>query len=221
MNPPHPQLELRLTDVTTERRPAPSRSSFHPVRLFVDMNLAARFWFVLFLLTLTALVTERIFTARQPPERLAVIDSSGAPVPADVFRFGQATNLHLQQARLATHAFLNRDPGGFDHPELLQLMFLTDAREKAHRQLADEAPEREAKQFHQKVEIGRVDLLETRDDRLLVHVTGQLIRTGAFQNRPLVEAVPFRLALKMRRNPDLLHNGRFPTAVADFRYETR
>jgi len=100
-------------------------------------------------------------------------------------------------------------------------MFLTDAWEKARRQFAEETAERESKRWHQKAEIERIDFVETRDDRLLANVSGQLIRVGTFQNRSLSEAVPFRLSLKMLRNPDLTQNGRFPTAVSDFRYELR
>ena len=53
----------------------------------------------------------------------------------------------------------------------------------------------------------------------MTQVSGQLIRTGIFEEKAFSEAVPFQLAFKMRRNPDMAKNGRFPTAVSDFKYE--
>ena len=54
---------------------------------------------------------------------------------------------------------------------------------------------------------------------MLTQVSGQLIRSGIFQERAFSEAVPFTLKLKMRRNPNMVENGRFPTAIQDFKYE--
>ena len=82
-----------------------------------------------------------------------------------------------------------------------------------------EEPEFKAKQLHQKVEIAKIEFLQTRSDAVLTQVTGQLIRSGIFQERAFTEAVPFTLKLKMRRNPNMLENSRFPTAIQDFKYE--
>ena len=53
----------------------------------------------------------------------------------------------------------------------------------------------------------------------MTQVTGQLIRTGIFEQKAFSEAIPFKLSFKIRRNPDMSKNGRFPTAVSDFKYE--
>ena len=98
-------------------------------------------------------------------------------------------------------------------------MFLKRAHEKARAQWSSEEPEFKAKQLHQKVEVAKIEFLQTRSDAVLTQVSGQLIRSGIFQERAFTEAVPFTLKLKMRRNPNMLENGRFPTAVEDFKYE--
>jgi len=54
---------------------------------------------------------------------------------------------------------------------------------------------------------------------VLTQISGQLIRSRIFQDRAFTEAVPFTLKLKMRRNPNMVENGRFPTAIQDFKYE--
>jgi len=40
-----------------------------------------------------------------------------------------------------------------------------------------------------------------------------------FQDKAFTEAFPFTLRLRLIRNPNMALNGRFPTAVGDFKYE--
>ena len=54
---------------------------------------------------------------------------------------------------------------------------------------------------------------------MLASVTGQIIRSGIFQDKAFTEAFPFTLRLRLIRNPNMALNGRFPTAVGDFKYE--
>jgi hypothetical protein len=98
-------------------------------------------------------------------------------------------------------------------------MFLKQAYEKARSEFTTEEPEFKAKHLHQKAEIAKIDFLETRSDAVLTQVSGQLIRSGVFQERAFTEAVPFTLRLKILRNANMVENGRFPTAIQDFKYE--
>jgi hypothetical protein len=125
----------------------------------------------------------------------------------------------MQQATLATTALLERGPKDFDHGDLLRQIFLKSALQKAQDQLTREAVEFRAKQLHQKPEIARVDILATRENEVLATVTGQVIRTGIFQEKAFIEAFNFKLSLRLLRNPNMAVNGRFPTAVGDFKYE--
>jgi len=54
---------------------------------------------------------------------------------------------------------------------------------------------------------------------VLAAVTGQIIRSGIFEDKAFTEAFPFTLRLRLVRNPNMALNGRFPTAVGDFKYE--
>src|SRR5205823_4088880 len=104
-------------------------------------------------------------------------------------------DLHVQQATLAAMAFLERNPKDFDNPDLLKLLFLKPALVKAQDQRTTEAVEFRAKQLHQKAEIGRIDILGTRENEVLASVTGQIIRVGIFQDKSFNEAFPFTLRL--------------------------
>ena len=211
---------LRETSVKTEPAPIPKRA-FNPTRVFVDKDRTAFLWFWVAVLAV-------LFAAAQPyyliqkfkqRERVVIIDPAGTYYVSPLLDFQEAKDFHAQQSTLAAMAFLERNPKGFDNPELLKQVFLKYAYEKAQKQIFTEAEELKSKQLHQKPEVAKIDILETREDFVMTQVTGQLIRTGIFEQKAFSESIPFKLAFKMRRNPDMTRNGRFPTAVSDFKYE--
>jgi hypothetical protein len=212
--------ELRTT--TPGPQPPPDRARrVDPIRVFVDKDRLAKFWFLAAVAVLIGGAIERIHLARtlKEQERVVIIDPAGTFFVSPLLHFQEARELHAQQCTLAAVAFLERNPKDFDHPDLLRQMFLKQAYEKARSEFTAEEPEFKAKQLHQKAEIARIDFLETRSDAVLTQVSGQLIRSGVFQERAFTEAVPFTLKLKMLRNPNMVENGRFPTAIQDFKYE--
>ena len=197
------------------------KTAFNPTRVFVDKDRTAFLWFCVAVLAV-------LFGAAQPyylvnkfkqRERVVIIDPAGTYYISPLLDFQEAKEFHAQQSTLAATAFMERNPTGFDNPELLKRMFLKSACDKAFKQLAIDASEFKSKQLHQKAEIAKIEILETREDFVMTKVSGQLVRTGIFDQKAFSEAIPFTLAFKMRRNPDMAKNGRFPTAVSDFKYE--
>jgi hypothetical protein len=220
MNPV--ETTIRETPVPKTERANLSRRKFNPTRIFVDRDRLAWFWFIVAGLILAGAAVDRFFLVQtfKQRERVVILDPSGTFHVAPLLKFEEANDLHAEQSILATVAFLERNPKGFDHEDLLKQMFLKSAVAKAQAARAAEEPEFVAKQLHQKTEIGKLTILETRENFVLTQVTGQLIRSGIFQEKAFAEAVPFKLAFKFQRNPNMVQNGRFPTAVADFKYET-
>ena len=124
--------ELRTT--TPAPRPANVRDRrTDPVRVFVDKDRLARFWFLAALAVLVGAAVERIHLARtlKERERVVIVDPAGTFFVSPLLQFQEARDLHAQQSTLAAVAFLERNPKGFDHPELLKQMFLKQAYEKA------------------------------------------------------------------------------------------
>jgi hypothetical protein len=215
-------ISSKLRTTTPGPQPPPDRARrVDPIRVFVDKDRLAKFWFLAAVAVLIGAAIERIHLARtlKEQERVVIIDPAGTFFVSPLLHFQEARELHAQQCTLAAVAFLERNPKDFDHPDLLRQMFLKQAYEKARSEFTAEEPEFKAKQLHQKAEIARIDFLETRSDAVLTQVSGQLIRSGVFQERAFTEAVPFTLKLKMLRNPNMVENGRFPTAIQDFKYE--
>ncbi len=215
-----PTPELRTT-VPPIHAPRIQRRAADPTRIFIDKDRLARFWFLVAATVIVGAAVERIHLARtlKERERVVIIDPAGTYFVSPLLEFQEARELHAQQSTLAALAFLERNPKGFDHPELVKQMFLKAAHEKARSQWSGEESEFKAKQLHQKAEVAKIEFIETRVDAVLTQVSGQLVRSGIFQDRAFSEAVPFVLKLKMRRNPNMVENGRFPTAIEDFKYE--
>ena len=209
---------------TTETSPAPKltvRKRFDPTRLLVQRDRLPWFWFffTVAVLLLSAIDRYHIVSQFKQRERVVIIDPAGTYYLSPLLQFAEAKDLHVQQAELATMVFLTRNPKDFDNPDLLKLLFLKSALGKAQDERVKEMVEFRAKQLHQKAEIARIDILATRENEVLAAVTGQIIRSGIFQEKAFTEAFPFTLRLRLIRNPNMSLNGRFPTAVGDFKYE--
>ena len=212
--------ELRTTP-TNPAATVPGRKGFDFARLLVLHDRLPWFWFffTVAVLLLSAIDRYHLVSQFKQRERVVIIDPAGTYYLSPLLQFQEAKELHVQQAELATMAFLERNPKDFDNPDLLKLLFLKPALGKAQDERIQESVEFRAKQLHQKAEIGQIDILATRDNEVLAAVTGQIIRSGIFQDRAFTEAFPFTLRLRLIRNPNMAMNGRFPTAVGDFKYE--
>jgi len=220
MNISTAEPQLREQPVVTERGRVP-KVSFDPKQIFVNKDRTALLWFwvAVSAVGFAAIQPYFLITKLKQRERVVIVDPAGTYYISPLLDFQEAKEFHAQQSMLAVTAFLERNPKGFDHPELLKQVCLKPAFEKAQKQMFSESEEFKSKQLHQKAEVAKIDILETREDVVMTQVTGQLIRTGIFEQRAFSEAIPFKLAFKIRRNPDMSKNGRFPTAVSEFKYE--
>jgi hypothetical protein len=206
---------------TTAKPAAQARRAFDPTQLFTQRDRLPWFWFfvAVAVTVLAALDRYHLVSQFKQRERVVIIDPAQTYYISPLLQFQEAKDLHVQQATLATTALLERNPKDFDHADLLKQMFLKPALQKAQDQRTREAVEFRSKQLHQKPEVARVDILATRENEVLATVTGQVIRTGIFQEKAFTEAFNFKLSLRLIRNPNMAVNGRFPTAVGDFKYE--
>ncbi|HEX3719552.1 MAG TPA: hypothetical protein VH595_16480 [Verrucomicrobiae bacterium] len=212
---------LRITESKSANASKMMPRRFDLTRLMVQRDRLPWFWFffTVAVLLLSAIDRYHIVSQFKQRERVVIIDPAGTYYLSPLLQFSEAKDLHIQQAELAAMAFLERNPKDFDNPDLLKLLFLKPALSKAQDERIKESVEFRAKQLHQKAEMARIDILATRDNEVLAAVTGQIIRNGIFQDKAFAEAFPFTLRLRLVRNPNMALNGRFPTAVGDFRYE--
>ena len=211
-------LHPNETPVDQTRRVPPTAlktGGFSPARLFADHAFAARLWFLVACGALAFCVIQPylIISAYRARERVVVLDRAGSFSVSPLLGFEEAKDLHEAMALWATLAFYQRNPKGWDFPDMMQKMFLADASTKATSEREKSQPEFDAKNIHQKPEVFKIEILRTRADRVLVKVEGQLIRTGVFENQILTESPKFTLILTFARNPDMLVNKRYPLGV--------
>jgi hypothetical protein len=213
-----PSAALRETPVdATKRLPATATRAplFSPARLLADHAFAARLWFFVACgaLVLCAIQPYLILRAARTRERVVVLDGAGSFSIAPLLGFTEAKELHEAMALWATLAYFQRNPKGWDYPDLLQKIFLASAAAQANGEREKSQAEFELKNIHQKPEVFKIDILRTREDRVLVKVEGQLVRTGVFENQAFTESPKFTLTLTFARNPDMLANKRYPLGV--------
>ena len=196
------------------------RRSWNPARLFSDYAFAARAWALVAIGALALAIIEPylIISAYRTRERVVILDAGGTFSISPLLGFEEAKTLHETLAIWSTLALTQRNPTGFDFPDLLQRLFLTDACAKAQSNLLATHEEFEVKQIHQKPEIFKIDILRTRQDQIIVKIEGQLVRTGIFERQTFSEAPKFSLTLTLVRNPDMITNKRFPLAVWNYDY---
>lgn len=219
----NPADTLHETPVDQTKRLPPtvgSKSGFSPTRLFADNAFAARMWFLVACAALgfCFLQPYLIIGAYRMRERVVVLDGAGTFSVSPLLGFEEAKDLHQSMALWATLALLERNPRDFDYPDMLQKLFLADAFNRAQGERDKTRPEFELKSIHQKPEVFKIDILRTREDRVLVKVEGQLIRTGVFENQSFTESPKFTLNLTLVRNPDMLANKRYPLGVWSYEY---
>jgi hypothetical protein len=202
-------------------RPQPSqrpKAAWHPLDLFANHAFAARLWCLVALTAVgfCAVQPFLLIRAYRTRERVVVLDGSGTYHVSPLLAFEESTKLHEQHALLACLALLQRNPAGFDQPELLEKLFLGEALQKARQSWSREAEEFDRKALHQKPEVIRLTVLETREDTVLVEAEGQLVRTGTVGQQNFTEAPAFTARFTFARNPNLAANGRFPLAVWNY-----
>jgi hypothetical protein len=210
-------ISPRITTVP-HVRPDPKgapRKHFNPLALFSDHAMAARLWCLVAIVAVGFCVIQpflvlRAFRAR---ERVVVMDGAGGFHVSPLLGFEEAARLHEQHALLACLALFQRNPAGPDLPELTAKLFLPDAAAKAKAAVARDAEEFSAKSLHQKPEVLKLTVLETREQAVLVQAEGQLLRSGIVGGQVFTEAMPFTVRFTFARNPNLAENGRYPLAV--------
>lgn len=192
--------------------------------------IAARFWMVLAILATGAAIASPYVTisAMKQKEKVVILDPGGTLIYAPLLGFEEAGNLHAYHVRLACLALLQRNPIGPDLPDLLKRIYLEEpARKKAAALYKAQNPEFKEKQIHQKAEITKIDILDTRKiqdgsgrsyEAVSVKAEGNLIRTGTLRDLEFREPAKFQIEFLFIRNPDLLGNGRLPLVVQDFKY---
>ena len=217
----------------TDTPPRPSqRTRANPITFITDGTIAARVWMAIALLGFSgwAIIPQATIATLKEQQMVAVIDASGNIIYAPLVGFQESGQLHAYHVRLACLAMLQRNPVGFDMPELIDRIYIEPARADVRALAKSQAPEFARKAINQKVEIRDIATLETRRinakdkqtyDAVLIRAQGGLIRTGTIHNIEFREPANFTLELLFIKNPNLIENGMLPLVVKSFKYNEK
>ncbi|MCB1095909.1 MAG: hypothetical protein KDN22_10075 [Verrucomicrobiae bacterium] len=192
-----------------------------PIDILITRQRQTWFWFVLFLLSTAGFAYERsrLVASLTEGTQFVIMDDDTFYLPKSV-DFESASELHASQVTLAMETLFDRNPRGLDNPQRLKRLFNRAASSEALAMVSQEAEGFSAKEIHQKVEAGNIQLLQVSDESVLATAEGQLIRNGIFDEESFVEVLRIKARFTFARNPDMLTNGGFPTVVTEFEFTT-
>jgi len=131
----------KADNASTPQRALPKRKQFDLTRLLVLRDRLPWFWFAftVVVLLLSAMDRYHLVSKFKQRERVVIIDPAGTYYLSPLLQFSEAKELHIQQAELAALMFLERNPKDFDNSDLLKLVFLKSAFNKAQDERISEA----------------------------------------------------------------------------------
>jgi hypothetical protein len=221
--------------MTTDTVQAPQQSAIarlpkvSPITTITNSTIAARFWMLLAVLGFAgwAVIPQLTVQSMKQQQMVAIVDQSGNIIYAPLVGFQDSGQLHAYHVRLACIAMFQRNPNGFDMPELIDRVFIDPARSDVRALAKAQASEFAKKAIHQKVEIRDIATVETRRidardrrtyDAVLIRAAGGLIRTGTVNGIEFREPANFTIEFLFIKNPNLIDNGLLPLVVSTFKY---
>ena len=171
-----------------------------------------------FLLFATALGPVLTIYLLHEPERAVIVSDDGTVTIARLQRFRAALALPKIAAGQAARAMLDRTPAGIEDNDAIDLMFARTAKDKLADFLKAQRPVFREYGYHQKAEIAETEIVADSDGTYRARVTGQLIRTGVFNEEPKLDRLNFMLILYFFRNENAVVNRQYPIGVWNFDY---
>lgn len=177
---------------------------------------------VLVLIATNAIVPIALVSLLYRTQIVLVADEAGNLVIGPGVDFSDANKVHTTSAILATKALLDRNPTGFDMPELVENLYFNKSLKQAQDEVKAALPDLKLKSIHQKAEVAKVEVVSVRQAGKLqiyyINVSGQIVRSGRVAGTAIREVDNFRIQLECWRNPRLNENGRYPLVVAGYSY---
>lgn len=202
--------------MTPKQRPAADDDGFLDRMANRGFALRLAAIVIAFLLLTNILSPLLVIHLLNEPERVTIYDDAGNIVHARLRRYDDAAGLYRVCAKEAAYALFMRNPNGSDDPDIIPLIFNGDAQKKLQTFIANEAPDFNRYQFHQKAELDTWQFQKTGDGTVRATTRVQLTRTGIAKERARNEVRTAQLTLHMFRNRDIATNKKYPLAVWDF-----
>lgn len=152
-------------------------------------------------------------------QEVVVFDTaSGTLLLSPIVDPGSTSEVLTQCCLWAAQCLLERSAVGFRHPELLRLMFNSDAAKKANAEWEREAREYKAKNLVSTVDVRRISPQAIGNGLLSAQIDCKVTVTGIVNGEPTRQDRDITVNFRFAKNPDLIRVHRYPLMVIDYSY---
>lgn len=199
------------------------KSNKGPIASLANNASAARIWMGVWVGTCLIFFIWHYTTIRALKDRewVTVVDPSGTMQVAPLLAFDEKSEMQEFHAEFAIMAGWDRLPNGNSRfPEMLDKLFLKQPLEELKRLIESEKKEIVEKMITQTTIPGKIDIIKTGTQEVVVTIEFKINRIGLVNNETIVEPTKdLKAKFTFRRNPKLRDNGRFPLAVWKFEWK--
>ena len=187
------------------------------VDLFISKERQAKFWMLVAFAAVIGFACDRqsLVTKLTNKPLFFAMDSNTFYV-SRLGTFEEAKLFHAEASRMAAACLFDRNPVQPDYMDRLKLLFGRDAYQGAERSFAADGQTFKEQQIHQKIEIGKIDILTQNDTTVLSAVHGQIIQAGVFDGRAFTKSNPVTVYFQLGLNKEMATNSRYPEWVVNF-----
>jgi hypothetical protein len=187
------------------------------VDLFISKERQAKFWMLVAFTAVIGFAWDRQnLVSKFTSKPLFFAMDSNTFYVSRLGTFEEAKLFHAEASRMAVACLFDRNPVQPDYTDRLKLLLGHDAYQDAERLFAADGQTFKEQQIHQKIEIGRIDILKQSDTTVLTAVHGQIIQAGVFDGRPFSKSHPVTVYFQLGLNKEMASNSRYPEWVVKF-----
>jgi hypothetical protein len=187
------------------------------VDLFISKERQARFWMLVAFAAVIGFAWDRqnLVTRLTSKPLFFAMDAETFYV-SRLGTFEEAKLFHAEASRMASACLFDRNPAVPDYTERLKLLFGRDAYQEAEHLFGVDGQKFREQQIHQKIEVGKIDILKQSSDTVLTAVHGQIIQAGVFDGRQFSNSKAVTVYFQLGLNREMATNSRYPEFVMKF-----
>ena len=187
------------------------------VDLFISKERQARFWMLVAFAAVAGFAWDRqTLVSKLTNKPLFFAMDANTFYVSRLGTFEEAKLFHAEASRMAASCLFDRNPVQPDYTDRLKLLFGRDAYQDAERLYSLDGQTFKDQQIHQKIEIGKIDILKESADTVLTAVHGQIIQAGVFDGRAFTKSKPVTVYFQLGLNREMASNSRYPEWVMKF-----
>ena len=184
------------------------------VDLFISKERQARFWMLVAFLSVAGFAWDRqTLVSKLTNKPLFFAMDANTFYVSRLGTFEEAKLFHAEASRMAASCLFDRNPVQPDYTDRLKLLFGREAYQDAERLYSLDGQTFKDQQIHQKIEIGKIDILKESADTVLTAVHGQIIQAGVFDGRAFTKSKPVTVYFQLGLNREMASTSRYPEWV--------